>query len=221
MPENYIERSIESDTVKENNNIVNPKNNIIGNERINIIDNSTDENVFTKAIDKNTPQTARNTPQKNIGRVLNKNQNPGIFLAEYNDELGTITLIFKERNLRSNYTLEDILLSLLDGASDKENENNIISVIPRTAKLLDVFRENNTLYLNFSSDFEYNPLGDEGMLVQLYQIVYTVTQFENIDEVIFLVDGNYNEFIGAEGSIANIPFRRLDSIKDKVLETYN
>lgn len=250
-PQNNIERSIQKDAIKENNNIennseiiipspipqnikeesinntaqnndLNNENDIIGNEKINIIDNSNNNNnIFTKVINDNQSQIPKTVPQKNIERVLNKSQNPGIFLAEYDDELGTITLVFKERNLRKNYTLEDILLSLLDGASDKENENNIISVIPRTAKLLDVFRENNTLYLNFSSDFEYNPLGDEGMLVQLYQIVYTVTQFENINEVIFLVDGNHNEFIGAEGSIANIPFRRLASTNEKVLETYN
>ena len=65
------------------------------------------------------------------------------------------------------------------------------------------------MYLNFSSEFEYNAIGNEGMLVQLYQFVYTATQFDDVLNVVFLIDGKYNEFIGAEGSIVNSPFQRL------------
>lgn len=137
----------------------------------------------------------------------------GIYLVEYDENLGTITLIFRNRNLGKNPTLEDAILSLLKGATDDENRKNIISAIPKTTKLLDIFREKDTVYLNFSGEFEFNPLGDEGMLVQLYQLVYTATQFDGINKVVFLIDGSINETIGAEGSIENTPFTRLERDK--------
>ena len=37
-----------------------------------------------------------------------------------------------------------------------------------------------------------------------------VPQFEGIDNVIFLINGQLNETIGAEGAIENMPFSRFE-----------
>ena len=75
--------------------------------------------------------------------------------------------------------------------------------------MLDIFIEDSTVYLDFNEDFQYNPLGNEGSILQIYQFVYTATQFEGINNVVFLINGEFRETIGAEGSIENIPFSRF------------
>lgn len=135
---------------------------------------------------------------------------PAIFLAQYDDRRGSITIIPQERNMSRNTTLEEAILMLLEGAKEEEYRNNIISLISKNTSLLDLFVSDDTVFLNFSEDFEYNPLGDEGIVVQIYQIVYTATQFEGIDKVIFLINGEQKEFIGSEGLILNKEFSRME-----------
>ncbi len=157
--------------------------------------------------DKN--KTDSSTKKRSIRR--NSRLKPSIFLAQYDDKYGTITIIPKERDMGRDITVEKAIITLLDGSNEKEYNNNVISCISVGTALLDLFVDGDTVYLNFNSDFEHNPLGDEGIIIQIYQIVYTVTQFEGIDKVIFLIDGEQKETIGGEGQILNKVFTRMES----------
>ncbi len=155
----------------------------------------------------NNSSASRQTVSRTVRGSKNK---PSIFLAQYDERLGNITIIPKERNMNKNTTLEEAILTLLEGAKEDEYNDNVISLISRNTSLLDLFVDDDTVYLNFSDDFEYNPLGDEGIVVQIYQIVYTATQFEGINNVVFLIDGEQKEFIGSEGQILNKVFTRME-----------
>ena len=212
---NNIERIT---STKENNNlVVKEDNNSLLKNNETLLNNNTDFNSIITNETYLPTETSKEKETSTVSRVPSGKINydngikkSGIFLVEYNEYDGTISLVFKERDIdKEKFTLEKAILTLLEGATDSENNNNIISIIPKSVELLDIFREDNTVYLNFSSDFEYNAIGNEGMLVQLYQFVYTVTQFDDVDNVVFLIEGKYNEFIGAEGSIVNSPFQRL------------
>ena len=150
-----------------------------------------------------------NTINRDFNNIKTKSEDEGIYLVEYNENSGAITLIFRNRNFKNEASIENAIKTLLNGATDDENNKNIISCIPKNTQLLDIFVEDDTVYLNFNEDFEFNPLGNEGTMIQIYQLVYTATQFEGIDKVIFLIDGNLNETIGAEGSIENTAFTRF------------
>ena len=150
-----------------------------------------------------------NTINRDFNNIKTKSEDEGIYLVEYNENSGAITLIFRNRNFKNEASIENAIKTLLNGATDDENNKNIISCIPKNTQLLDIFVEDDTVYLNFNEDFEFNPLGNEGTMIQIYQLVYTATQFEGIDKVIFLLDGNLNETIGAEGSIENTAFTRF------------
>lgn len=154
-------------------------------------------------------QKANNRINRDFNNIKTKSKDEGIYLVEYNENTGAITLIFRNRNFNDNVSIENVIKTLLDGATDYENNKNIISCIPKNTKLLDIFVEGDIVYLNFNEDFEFNPLGNEGTMIQIYQFVYTATQFEGIDKVIFLINGNLNETIGAEGSIENTAFTRF------------
>ncbi|WP_157150534.1 GerMN domain-containing protein [Brachyspira sp. SAP_772] len=200
---NNTERQINNNVVREENKIINTKENI---EKKEIIQKA------QKDIAKYKTSKANNSVKRDYSneRSLKNTNNEGVYLVEYDENTGSITLIFRKRNIENNNSIEETIKTLLEGATDNENKNNIISCIPKDTELLDIFVEGNTVYLNFNESFEFNPLGNEGTMLQIYQLVYTATQFEGIDNVIFLIDGNLNETIGAEGAIENMPFTRFE-----------
>ena len=200
---NNTEKQINNNIVREENKIISTKENI---EKKEIVQKA------KKDIEKYKTSKANNTVKRDYSneRSLKNTSNEGIYLVEYDENTGSITLIFRKRNIENNNSIEETIKTLLDGATDDENKNNIISCIPKDTELLDIFVEGDTVYLNFNESFEFNPLGNEGTMLQIYQLVYTATQFEGIDNVIFLIDGNLNETIGAEGAIENMPFKRFE-----------
>ena len=200
---NNTERQINNNIIREENKIINTKENANKKEII---------QKAQKDIAKYKTSKANNSVKRDYSneRNLKNTSNEGVYLVEYDENTGSITLIFRKRNIENNNSIEETIKTLLKGATDNENKNNIISCIPKDTELLDIFVEGNTVYLNFNESFEFNPLGNEGTMLQIYQLVYTATQFEGIDNVIFLIDGNLNETIGAEGAIENMPFKRFE-----------
>ena len=204
-----------------NNNLNNNANNNINNIKRETPANTKNDNkeeIMKKAADdvaNYKRQKANNTINginrisRDLNNIKTKSKDEGIYLVEYDENSGAITLIFRNRNFNNNISIENAIKTLLNGATDDENNKNIISCIPRNTELLDIFVEDDIVYLNFNEDFEFNPLGNEGTMIQIYQLVYTATQFEGIDKVIFLINGNLNETIGAEGSIENTAFTRF------------
>ena len=189
-----------------NNNLNNNANNINNAKR-----NENKEEIMKKAKTDvaNYKRRKANNISRDFNNIKTKSKDEGIYLVEYDENSGAITLIFRNRNFNDNVSIESAIKTLLNGATDDENNKNIISCIPRNTELLDIFVEDDIVYLNFNEDFEFNPLGNEGTMIQIYQLVYTATQFEGIDKVIFLINGNLNETIGAEGSIENTAFTRF------------
>ena len=193
-----------------NNNIVREENKIISTK-----ENINKKEIIQKAqkdIAKYKTSKANNSVKRDYSneRNLKNTSNEGVYLVEYDENTGSITLIFRKRNIENNNSIEETIKTLLNGATDEENRDNIISCIPKDTELLDIFVAGDTVYLNFNESFEFNPLGNEGTMLQIYQLVYTATQFEGIDNVIFLINGNLNETIGAEGAIENMPFTRFE-----------
>ena len=193
-----------------NNNLNNNANNISNVKR-----NENKEEIMKKAktdvanYKRRKASNRINSINRDFNNIKTKSKDEGIYLVEYDENSGAITLIFRNRNFNDNISIESAIKTLLNGATDDENNKNIISCIPRNTELLDIFVEDDIVYLNFNEDFEFNPLGNEGTMIQIYQLVYTATQFEGIDKVIFLINGNLNETIGAEGSIENTAFTRF------------
>ena len=218
-PNNNIARDNRNNRL--NNNLNNNANNNINNIKRETPANTKNDNkeeIMKKAADdvaNYKRQKANNTINginrinRDFNNIKTKSKDEGIYLVEYDENSGAITLIFRNRNFNNNISIESAIKTLLNGATDDENNKNIISCIPRNTELLDIFVEDDIVYLNFNEDFEFNPLGNEGTMIQIYQLVYTATQFEGIDKVIFLINGNLNETIGAEGSIENTAFTRF------------
>lgn len=101
----------------------------------------------------------------------------------------------------------DVLNALLTGPSAEELNRGVINLIPRNTRILTTTVRGSTAYINFSEDFLFNTFGVEGYVAQLRQIVWTVTEFSNVNDVQILIDGRRMDYLG-EGIWIGSPISR-------------
>jgi len=65
--------------------------------------------------------------------------------------------------------------------------------------LLSAYIQNGIAYLNFNDAFEFNPMGVEGFVAQLQQVVHTAIEFPSVSRVQFLINGKKMNYLGGEG----------------------
>ena len=107
----------------------------------------------------------------------------------------------------SESPMQDAINVLLAGPSADEIGRGIINLIPQNTRLITAAVRGNTAYLNFSEDFLFNTFGVEGYVAQLRQIVWTVTEFQNVRDVQFLIEGRRLDYLG-EGIWIGSPISR-------------
>jgi len=107
----------------------------------------------------------------------------------------------------SDSPLIDCVNALLTGPSAEEKNNGIISFIPPNTRLLSARVVNNTVHLNFNEAFRYNTSGREGSAAQLQQIVWTATEFPNVNNVQIEIEGKIVDFL-VEGIMIRNPIGR-------------
>jgi germination protein M len=125
------------------------------------------------------------------------------------DSDGSISRQIVTRQLpKSDSPLSDAIKALLSGPTAGEKTKKCMSLIPAGTKLLGANVKNGIATLNFSEEFEYNPVGVEGYMGQLMQIVYTATSFSTVNSVQFIVEGQREEYLGSEGEWIGSPLSR-------------
>jgi germination protein M len=116
------------------------------------------------------------------------------------DDDGVIARMKSVRSFpASDSPLADALTALLAGPSTTEKQKGLSSLIPNGTKLLSAMVRGNTAYLSFSEEFQFNAYGIEGYAAQLRQIVWTVTEFPNVETVQILIEGRRVDYLGSEG----------------------
>ena len=83
-----------------------------------------------------------------------------------------------------------------------------MSLIPEGTRLLGASVKNGVATLNFSEEFEFNPVGVEGYIAQLTQLVFTATEFSTVKSVQFLIEGEKKDYLGSEGQWIGSPLAR-------------
>jgi spore germination protein GerM len=100
------------------------------------------------------------------------------------------------------------ITALLTGPDAAERGKGCGTLIPEGTRLLGASVKGGVATINFSDEFQYNRFGVEGYMGQIMQVVYTATAFPSVDSVQFLVEGEFNEFIGSEGVWIGSPLSR-------------
>ena len=109
---------------------------------------------------------------------------------------------------KNNSPLVTSINLLLEGPQGTEVSKGCKSLIPNGTKLKSASVRDGVAYLNFSEDFEFNPLGVDGYLGQLMQVVFTATEFSTVNCVQFLIEGEKKEYLGSEGVWIGSPLSR-------------
>jgi hypothetical protein len=116
------------------------------------------------------------------------------------DRNGTINRIWVARNIPSSDSpLADVLRLLLNGPTNEEKREGILSLIPEETRVLFAIVRRNTAYISFNEDFLMNSFGVEGYNGQLDEITLTIGQFSAIDNIQILIEGRKTGYLG--GSI--------------------
>ena len=124
------------------------------------------------------------------------------------DRSGYIVRVQANRKLpASESPLKDVIQAIVAGPNEDERKKGFISLVPPETKLLSVAVRGNTAYISFSEDFQYNTYGVEGYAGQLRQIVFTATEFPNVNDVQILIEGRRIDYLG-EGIWIGSPVSR-------------
>lgn len=121
---------------------------------------------------------------------------------------GTILRSKVTRMARSSASpLLNTLQILADGPTSAEEEQGLISLIPEGTTVLSVSIRGETAYIDMSEEFQYNSYGREGYAAQLHQIVWTATEFPNVNNVQLLIEGRRVNWL-SEGVWIGNPLNR-------------
>lgn len=101
------------------------------------------------------------------------------------------------------------LRALIEGPTAAERDTDLSSSIPADTLLLGLTIRDGLATVDLSREFEVGG-GSLNILSRLAQVVYTLTQFDTVDEVLFHLDGKPVEVFSGEGVVLGDPVRRTD-----------
>ena len=130
-----------------------------------------------------------------------------IYLIQKINNGASLVMVKVNRDLNPNTPLTDSINSLLAGPAPDEIMRNIESFVPEGSRLLSARVEDGTAFLNFNKEFTYNTRGREGCEFQIKQIVLTATEFPNVQNVQFLINGEKVDIL-SEGVVIRNPIGR-------------
>lgn len=106
--------------------------------------------------------------------------------------------------------LTETIKTLLEGLTAEELNSGLLSLIPQNTVLNRVWIENGIAYLDFSESLKFNQFGSEGLQAELRQIVYTATEFQTVEAVQILINGEHLDYLSSEGIFIGKPLNRQD-----------
>lgn len=95
-------------------------------------------------------------------------------------------------------TARGALEALLGGPGGVEGAAEMTSAVPEGTSLLDVAIDDGTAVVDLSAEFVSGG-GSLSMQLRAAQVVFTLVQFDTVDDVTFLIDGEPVDGLGGEG----------------------
>ena len=118
-------------------------------------------------------------------------------------------LAVTHRQVEGPAVLRNTLAAILEGPTDSERAAGLHTEIPDGTTLRDVKLDDGLAVVDLSRDYESGG-GTLSMSARLAQVIFTASQFDNVDEVLFWLDGAPVEFFGGEGIVLDEAQRRQD-----------
>ena len=147
------------------------------------------------------PETAKNKPATAVRQAT-------IYWVRV-DADGKLTPERATRVLpKSDAPMSDALETLFAAPTIDELKHGVRTLIPPGTKLRSAWVKDGVAFINVSEEFQFNQYGIDGALAQLLQVVFTATEFSTVKSVQFLIEGQKQEYLGAEGVWIGSPLSR-------------
>lgn len=116
-------------------------------------------------------------------------------------------------------TARGAIEALLGGPDDVTGADDMTSAVPGGTELLDLAVEDGTALVDLSAEFTSGG-GSLSMQLRAAQVVFTLTQFDTVDDVTFRIDGEPVDALGGEGvPAADLDRSDFDAVTPLVLVT--
>ena len=153
-----------------------------------------------------SPTTAQRAPSPDPDRP--NRLMASLYFVKVTDEGRT----YPQRVVRPVYystsPLTESIRALLAGPTGEELTSGLLNLLPNGTRLISAHVTDGVAFLNFSAEFRFNPLGAEGTVAQIMQIIYSSTEFPTVDSVQFLVEGEQLDYLGGDGIYVGRPLGR-------------
>lgn len=143
-------------------------------------------------------------------KEIKKNHQVELYFIKHIEKSDQLVLTKVYRTLKpTNTPLKNTLNLLLLGPNQKEEKKGISSVFWANTKLKSAYIKGDIAYLDFNSEIETG-VGISMLQARLYQVVYTATQFPEVQRVKILINGKEQKTFSAEGLSISRPLKRLN-----------
>ena len=117
-------------------------------------------------------------------------------------------LAIAHRQVAAPAVLRGALTAVLAGPTPDERAADLSTEIPPAMTLRDVSLADGQAIIDLAGDYEAGG-GTLSMTARLAQVIFTATQFDNVDRVLFWLDGEPVQFFGGEGITLDEPQARI------------
>lgn len=130
-----------------------------------------------------------------------------IYLLKLDEKTERIYLSPVKRTVEEKDILNAALENLIKGPTPKEKDRGFITAVPAGLKVRGISINGRTAEIDFSSAIEEGAAGDI-LIKRVQQIVYTSTQFENINSIVIKINGQRRKSMGSDGFSISGPLKR-------------
>jgi len=170
---------------------------------------ATDRNSVDKKDANNTASKIedKKIDDKKAEAVIASDREVLLYFLQFDEKTEKVSLKTVKRKLSDKQILSQTLSQLIKGPSSYEEGKGYISAVPSHLKVRNVTMNGKTAEIDFNNAIEEGASGDI-LLKRIQQIVYTATQFEDVDSIIIKINGQRRKSIGGDGFSISGPLRR-------------
>jgi spore germination protein GerM len=158
--------------------------------------------------DKKEKVTGESPAKEDSGiNVKDKSADVKVYFLKLNENTEQLYLSPVTRKVADTNLLAMSLDSLIAGPSRSEKSSGYLNAVPGNLRVRSVVIKGKTAVIDFSGAIEEDAPG-QILIKRLQQIIYTATEFDNVDNVIIKINGRHKNSIGADGLSISGPLSR-------------
>ena len=130
-----------------------------------------------------------------------------LYFLQFDEKTEKVYLKTVKRKLSDKQILLQTINQLIKGPSSSEEGKGYITAVPPNLRLRSVTINGKIAEIDFNNAIEEGATGDI-LLKRIQQIVYTATQFDDVDSIVIKINGQRRKTIGGDGFSISGPLKR-------------